>query len=376
MTRERTIRGQVAVVGVGETTYYKHGQAPEPEFALALQAILRGLRGRRDRPPADRRLRLLQQRPQRSVAPGRGPRPARAALLEHAVGRRRRRRLGGGGQRGGRGGARATPTASWSSGRSPRASSSASARRRPAAPSRGEAALTFPYGLISPAQRFAMRVMRFMHDHGVQPGGAAGDRAGLVSPRAGQPARRHARAAAHRGGLRRLALDRRALPPLRLLHGERRRRRAGAGVGRARARPARSRPRTSSAWRRAPSIATRPAATTRPIYATSSFTTVAPHLYEMAGLGPKDVDVVQSYENFTGGVLMSLVEHGFFARRGGQRLPDPREPDRAGRPAAAQHQRRQPRRVLHARARAADRGGAPAARRVDQPGARRATWRW
>ena len=26
----------------------------------------------------------------------------------------------------------------------------------------------------------------------------------------------------------------------------------------------------------------------------------------------RDVDVVQGYENFTGGVLMSLVEHGFF----------------------------------------------------------------
>jgi acetyl-CoA acetyltransferase len=50
-----------------------------------------------------------------------------------------------------------------------------------------------------------------------------------------------------------------------------------------------------------------------PLYATSSFTTVAPHLYEMAGVTAKDVDVVQSYENFTGGVLMSLVEHGFFA---------------------------------------------------------------
>ena len=50
-----------------------------------------------------------------------------------------------------------------------------------------------------------------------------------------------------------------------------------------------------------------------PTYASSSFTTVAPHLWEMAGLGPKDVSVVQSYENFTGGVLMSLVEHGFFA---------------------------------------------------------------
>jgi acetyl-CoA acetyltransferase len=33
----------------------------------------------------------------------------------------------------------------------------------------------------------------------------------------------------------------------------------------------------------------------------------------MAGLGPRDVDVVQAYENFTGGVVMSLVEHGFFA---------------------------------------------------------------
>jgi hypothetical protein len=31
----------------------------------------------------------------------------------------------------------------------------------------------------------------------------------------------------------------------------------------------------------------------------------------MAGLAPGDVDVLQSYENFTGGVLMSIVEHGF-----------------------------------------------------------------
>jgi hypothetical protein len=48
-----------------------------------------------------------------------------------------------------------------------------------------------------------------------------------------------------------------------------------------------------------------------PEYASSSFTTVAPRLYRMAQLGPADVDVLQSYENFTGGVLMSIVEHGF-----------------------------------------------------------------
>jgi acetyl-CoA acetyltransferase len=29
------------VAGVGETLYYKHGQSPEPEFKMALQAILK-----------------------------------------------------------------------------------------------------------------------------------------------------------------------------------------------------------------------------------------------------------------------------------------------------------------------------------------------
>ena len=32
----------------------------------------------------------------------------------------------------------------------------------------------------------------------------------------------------------------------------------------------------------------------------------------MAGVGPSDVGVVQAYENFTGGVVMALAEHGFF----------------------------------------------------------------
>jgi len=50
-----------------------------------------------------------------------------------------------------------------------------------------------------------------------------------------------------------------------------------------------------------------------PDYGTSNFKTVAARLYGQAGIGPKDVDVCQSYENFTGGVMMSLVEHGFCA---------------------------------------------------------------
>ena len=38
---KRTLRGKVAVVGVGETAYYRHGKAPDSEFKLALKAILR-----------------------------------------------------------------------------------------------------------------------------------------------------------------------------------------------------------------------------------------------------------------------------------------------------------------------------------------------
>lgn len=37
---ERTLRGKVAIAGVGETTYYKHGKSPDAEFKLCLIAIL------------------------------------------------------------------------------------------------------------------------------------------------------------------------------------------------------------------------------------------------------------------------------------------------------------------------------------------------
>src|SRR5260370_26420299 len=41
MSPPRNIGGRVPLAGIGETAYYKHGRAPESEFALALRAILR-----------------------------------------------------------------------------------------------------------------------------------------------------------------------------------------------------------------------------------------------------------------------------------------------------------------------------------------------
>jgi acetyl-CoA acetyltransferase len=48
-------------------------------------------------------------------------------------------------------------------------------------------------------------------------------------------------------------------------------------------------------------------------FGSANFPAMAERLYAAAGIGPQDVDVAQVYENFTGGTLMSMVEHGLFA---------------------------------------------------------------
>jgi acetyl-CoA acetyltransferase len=47
-----------------------------------------------------------------------------------------------------------------------------------------------------------------------------------------------------------------------------------------------------------------------PNYPSSHFGKLAPRMYAMAKMAPSDMGIVQCYENFTGGVLMSLIEHG------------------------------------------------------------------
>ncbi len=58
-----------------------------------------------------------------------------------------------------------------------------------------------------------------------------------------------------------------------------------------------------------------PAAQGGPDFATSNMKNVARRAFAMAGVTPADVDVAQLYDNFTGAVLMSIVEHGFCTPR-------------------------------------------------------------
>ena len=306
-----TIRGRVAIVGVGETAYYKHGQAPESEVALALRAILAAC--------ADAGLDPRAVDGFASYSNDRNDPSRLAAALGLPELRFSNMQWGGGG--GGGSAAVGNAAAAIAAGYADcvivfRALAQGQFQRfgaaPPAATAVGEAALTFPYGLISPAQRFAMRVMRFMHEHGIRP---QAQRA--IALASYHHAQANERAIMHGRPLTAEAYDasRWIVEPFRLFDCCMENDGAAALVLVAadRARDLRRPPAYLLGVAQGSEYRNAARGHNAPTYASSSFTTVAPHLWEMAGLGPKDVHVVQSYENFTGGVLMSLVEHGFFA---------------------------------------------------------------
>ena len=311
MSASRTIRGQVAIAGIGETAYYKHGRAPESEFALALRAILRACE--------DAGIDPRQVDGFASYSNDRNDPSRLAAALGLPELRFSNMHWGGGG--GGGSAAVGNAAAAVAAGYADcvvvfRALAQGQFQRFGAAPPggtvSGEAALTFPYGLISPAQRFAMRVMRFMHDHGVR---QEAQRA--IALASYHHAQANPRAVMHGRPLTPEAYDasRWIVEPFRLFDCCMENDGAAALVlvSAERARDLRHPPAYLLGVAQGSEYRNAARGHNAPTYASSSFTTVAPHLWEMAGLGPKDVHVVQSYENFTGGVLMSLVEHGFFA---------------------------------------------------------------
>ena len=311
MSASRTIRGRVAIAGIGETAYYKHGRAPESEFALALRAILRACE--------DAGIDPRQVDGFASYSNDRNDPSRLAAALGLPELRFSNMQWGGGG--GGGSAAVGNAAAAVAAGYADcvvvfRALAQGQFQRFGAAPPggtvSGEAALTFPYGLISPAQRFAMRVMRFMHDHGVR---QEAQRA--IALASYHHAQANPRAVMHGRPLTPEAYDasRWIVEPFRLFDCCMENDGAAALVlvSAERARDLRHPPAYLLGVAQGSEYRNAARGHNAPTYASSSFTTVAPHLWEMAGLGPKDVHVVQSYENFTGGVLMSLVEHGFFA---------------------------------------------------------------
>jgi acetyl-CoA acetyltransferase len=307
----RSLRGQVAVVGIGETAYYRHGQSPDPEFKLALKAILNACH--------DAGLDPRQIDGFASYGDERSDASRLAAALGIHQLRSATMQWGGGG--GGCCAAVANGAAAIASGLAEcvvvfRSLAQGEYGRFGQTAGintvSGEKAYLMPYGVLAPPQRFAMQVRRFMHEHGVgqealRAISLASYRHAQSNPRAvmfGKPldaekydASRWIVEPLHlydccmendgAAAIVLVAADRAhdfTQDPVYLLG-------AATGSGhRAGAHPHNS-----------------------PNYASANFGTVAKDLYRMAGISSSDVGVVQCYENFSGGVVMALAEHGFFA---------------------------------------------------------------
>ena len=308
---DRSLRGKVAVVGVGETTYYKWGQSPDPEFVLTLKAVLAACEHAGISPKEiDGFSSYSNDRSEASrLAAALGINDLRLAVMQ----------WGGGG--GGTAAAVANAAGAIATGQAEcvvvlRALAQGQYGRfgqgsRSKSIS-GPGAYTLPYGLMSAAQMFAMRVNRFMHEHGV--GQEALRAVALASYRHAQ---NNPRALMFGRPLDESKYDdsRWIVEPFHLFDCCQENDGAAAMIlvagDRAKDFPhppcyllgavAGSHHRAGASVHNDPS------------YATSTFKTVAPRLYEMAGIAPSDVDVLQSYENFTGGVVMAMVEHGFCA---------------------------------------------------------------
>lgn len=306
----RTLRGKAAVVGIGETQYYKRGNSPDPEFVLALKAI----RAACDDAGIDVRdvdgFSSFHNERSSSIrlAAALGIRELRYSNLQWNGG-------GGGGAAalGNAAAAVATGLAecvvvfrSLSQGEFGRYGTGSSAPTV-----RGDAAFEAPYGVLTPAHRFAMRAMRFMEENRIE-------RSAL---RAIAMASYHHAQANPRAVMRGRPLSedgydqsRWIVEPFKLFDCCMENDGAAAlvVVAAERARDFRHKPAYLLGVAQGSESRNSAPVHNAPLYATASFTTVAPRLYAMAGLKPSDIDVVQCYENFTGGVMMALIEHGFF----------------------------------------------------------------
>ena len=307
---DRSIRGKVAAVGIGESTYYKHGQSPDAEFMLVLQAIMRAAK--------DAGINPKEIDGFASYSNDRSDPSRIAAALGIPDLKFSNMQFGGGG--GGVAAAVANGAAAVACGYADcvvvfRALAQGQFRRfgqgAPDPTVSGEAAFLAPYGVMSPAQKYGMRATRFMHQHGVK-----NDVLRAIAMASYQHAQHNPRAVMHGRPLDAETYDnsRWIVEPINRLYDCCQENDGAAAmimVSAERAKNMRQKPAYILGAEQGSDHRGGASVLNATNFASSSFATVAPRLYETAGVKPNDIDVLQSYENFTTGVMMAIVEHGF-----------------------------------------------------------------
>ena len=309
-----TLSGKTAIVGIGETAYYKRGASPDAEFKMALQAILRAVDDAGLRPhdldgfvafSSDRnegyRLATALGIPDLKYSNIAGITGHGAGAVAHAASAvaagyanyvvafraLAQGQFGRFGQFGGYGGGAAAPSTVSHPG-----------------------SFTVPYGVLAPVQSFTMRTTRFMHDHGVKQ-----DALRAISMACYHHAQRNPRAVMHGRPLSAEDYDnsRWIVEPQHLFDCCLENDCAAAVIvtTEERARDLQQKPVRILAAATGSDERQGAAAQGGPKFATANLTNVATRLFEMGGVSPQDVDVAQFYDNFSGAVMMSIVEHGF-----------------------------------------------------------------
>jgi len=306
-----TISRKVAVVGIGETPYYRHGASPVPEFVLALDAI----RAAADDAGIDVREidGFCSYSAERSDPVRLG---AALGLPDIAYSNMF---WGGGG--GGVCGAVANAAAALAVGFCTYAVVYRSLAQGQfgrfgqagrGSKVSGRAAYTAPYGVMTPAQHIALRTRRFMHEHDVTDEAFC-----AVALAAYAHAQRNPRAVMYGRPLTREKYyeARMIAEPFRLYDCCLENDGAAAVVLTTSDRAGDLKQKPAYLLGAAQGTSPRYELNTHvnEHYASANFGTVAPRLFEQAGITAAEVDVAQIYENFTGAVVMSLVEHGFCA---------------------------------------------------------------
>jgi acetyl-CoA acetyltransferase len=308
---ERTIRGKTAVAGVGETTYYKHGQSPDNEFVLVLKAILAACE--------DAGISPEEIDGFASYSNDRNEPTRIAAALGIKELKYSNMNWGGGG--GGVAAAVGNASAAVACGYADcvvafRGLAQGQFRRfgqsAPDPHVSGDTAYMSPYGIMSPLQKYAMRAMRFMHENDV-------DHSVLrsISMASYTHAQNNPRAVMYNRPLSEEKYDdsRWIAEPCRLFDCCQENDGAAACiiVSAEKARDLKQKPAFILGAVQGSDHRCGAPVMNASNFPSSSFATLAPRLYEMAQVSPSDVNVVQSYENFTIGVMMAVVEHGFCA---------------------------------------------------------------
>ena len=308
------MRGTSAIVGIGESAYYKPGGASETEFQLTIIAIKRALE--------DAGLSVKDVDGLVGYAEDRNEPNRLSAALGNDQTRFAALAWGGGGN------GAAAPVAladmaitagyadvvvafrGLAQGQFGRFGRAQLVQRVP-----GERAYRAPYGHASAPMSYGIQAQRFMFEHGV-----TSDALAEISLASYAHAQRNPRAIAYGRPLNREDYynSRWIADPFRLFDCCRESDGAAAVVltSAERARdlpkpPVYVRAAAQGMERRANAGGSDGSGYNDPEFPTAHYRTVADDLWRRAGFGPSDVQVAQFYENFTGMVVMAICEMGF-----------------------------------------------------------------